>query len=48
MTQVQILVDDFHKGHLVSDDVIRGHHQVFANNSRLKRATGMGIRVCRQ
>ena len=43
MIQVQILVGDLHKGHLGSDDVIRGHQQVFANNSRLKRATDLGM-----
>ena len=37
MIQLQILVDGIHKGHLGSDDVIRGHQQVFANNSRLKQ-----------
>ena len=31
------MVDDLHKGHLASDDVIRGRQQVFANNSRLKK-----------
>ena len=39
MIQVQISVNDLHKGHLGSDDVILGHQQVFANNSRLNRAT---------
>ena len=43
MIQVQILVGDLHKGHLDSDDVIRGHQQVFANNSRIKRATDTGM-----
>ena len=43
MIQVQILVGDPHKGHLGSDDVIRGHEQVFADNSRLERATDMGV-----
>ena len=45
MIQVQILFGDFHIGHLRSDDVIRGHQQVFANNSRLKRANGHGLIV---
>ena len=36
MIQVQSLVSDLHKSHLGSDDVIQGHHQVFANNSRSK------------
>ena len=26
-----------------SDDVIQGHQQVFANNSRLKRGTDVGV-----
>ena len=43
MIQVQILVGDLHRGHLGSYDIIRGHQQVLANNSRLKRATGMGV-----
>ena len=43
MIQVQISVGDLHKGHLGSDDVIRGHQQVFANNSRLIEATDMGV-----
>ena len=43
MIQVQILVSDLHKSHLGSDDVIRGHQQIFANNSRLERATDMGL-----
>ena len=43
MIQVQILVGDLHKGHLGSDDVIRGHQEVFANNSRMKRATDTGM-----
>ena len=43
MIQVQILVGDLHKGHPVSDGVIRGHQQVFANNSRLKRVTDVGV-----
>ena len=46
MIQVQILVGDLHKGYLVSDDIIRGHQQVFANNSRLKRVRrGRGLIV---
>ena len=43
MIQPQMLVDDLHKGHLRSDDVIRVRQQVFANKSRLKRATDMGV-----
>ena len=43
MIQVQILVGDPHKGHLGPDDVIRGHQEVFANNSRMKRATDTGM-----
>ena len=43
MMQVQILVDDLYKGHLGSDDVIRGNQQVFANNSRMKIATDTGM-----
>ena len=46
MIHSQILVGDLHnghKGHLGSDDVIRGYQQVYANNSRLKRATDMGV-----
>ena len=46
MIQVQILVGDLHKGHIGSDDVIRSHQQVFANNSRLKIATAMGVAQC--
>ena len=42
MIQVQILAGDLHRGHLGSYDVIRGHQQVYANNSRLKRARDMG------
>ena len=41
--QVHILVCDLDRGHLGSYDVIRSHQQVLANNSRLKRATGMGV-----
>ena len=36
MIQVQLLVDDLHRGHLGSYDVIQGHQQVLTNNSRLK------------
>ena len=43
MIQLQILVGDLHKGHLGPDDVIRGHQQLFANKSRLKWATDMGV-----
>ena len=43
MIQVQILVGDVHKAHLGSDDVIRGHQQIFVNNSRMKRATDTGM-----
>ena len=43
MIQVQILVGGLHKCYLGSDDVIRGHQQVFANNSQLKRSTDMGV-----
>ena len=43
MAQVQILVGDLHRSHLGSYDVIRGHHQVLADNSRLKRATDMSV-----
>ena len=43
MIQVRILVGDLHKDHLGSHDVIRCHQQVFANNSRLKRAIDMGL-----
>ena len=39
MILVQILVGNLHKGHLGSNDIIQGNQQVFANNSRLKRAT---------
>ena len=39
MIQIQILVSDLQKGHLGSDNIIRGHQRVFANNSLLKRAT---------
>ena len=38
MIQVQTLVGDLHRGHLGSDDVIRGHQQVLDNNSPLKRS----------
>ena len=41
MMQVPILVGDLHKGHLGSDDAIRGHQQV--NNSRMKRASDTGM-----
>ena len=43
MIQVQIMVDDLHKGHLGSGDVIRGQKHILASNSRLKRATDMGV-----
>ena len=43
MTQVQILVGDLDRGYLGSYDVIRNSQQILANNSRLKRATGMGV-----
>ena len=43
MIQVQILVGDLHKSHLGLDDVIGGPQQFFANNSRLKRTTDMGV-----
>ena len=43
MIQLQILVGDLHNGHLESDDVIRGNQQFFANKSRSKRATCMGV-----
>ena len=43
MIQVQLLVGGLHKGYLGSDDIIRGHQQVFANNSRWKRATDMEV-----
>ena len=43
MIQVQILVGDLHKGHLGSDDVIRGQKQFFANNSGTNRATDTGV-----
>ena len=43
MIQVKILVGNLHRGHLGSYDVIRGHQQGFANNSRLKRARDMGL-----
>ena len=43
MIQVQILVSDVDRGHLGSYDVIRSHQQVLSHNSRLKRATGMGV-----
>ena len=43
MIQVQILVGDFHIGYLGSDDVIRGRQQIFANNSRLKRAKDTSV-----
>ena len=43
MMYVQILVGDLYKGHLGSDDAIRGHQQVFANNSRMERATDGGM-----
>ena len=43
MIQVNMMVGNLQKGHLGSDDVIRGHQQAFANNSRLKRATDMGV-----
>ena len=43
MIQVQILVGDLHKGHLGSDDVIRGHQEVFVNNLRMNRATDTGM-----
>ena len=36
MIEVQILVGDVQKGHLGSDNVIRGHQHIFANNSRWK------------
>ena len=39
MIQVQISVGDIHKVHLGSV----GHQQVFANNSRMKRATDMSV-----
>ena len=43
MIQLQILVSGLLKGHLGSDDVIRGHQQFFANKIRLKRATDVGV-----
>ena len=43
MIQLQILVGDLDRGHLGSYHVIRSHQQVLAKNSRLKRATGMGV-----
>ena len=43
MIQVHILVGDIHEGHLEPDDVTRGHQQVFANNSRLKIVTDVGV-----
>ena len=43
MIQVRVLVDDLHKGHLGSDDIIRGHQQIFADNSQMKRATDTGM-----
>ena len=42
MIQVRISVGGLHRGHLGSYDVIRGHQQVLANNSRLIRARDMG------
>ena len=47
MIQVRFLVGELYRGHLGSYDVIRGRQQVLANNSRLKRATGMGgVSLC--
>ena len=43
MIHAQILVSDLHKGHLVSDDIIWAYQQIFADNSQLERATGMGL-----
>ena len=40
MIQVQILVDELHRGHLASYDVI---WQILANNSRLKRPRDMVV-----
>ena len=42
MIQVKTLVGGLHKGHVMSDDAMQGHQQIFANNSRLERATDMG------
>ena len=44
ITQVPILVGYLHGGHLGHTyDAIRGHQQVFDNNSQLKRAGDMGV-----
>ena len=43
MIQVQILDGDLYRGHLGSYDIIRGHQQVWANNSRSKRARDMAM-----
>ena len=43
MIQVQILVSDLHRGLLGSYDIIRGHQQVWANNSPLKGAKDIGV-----
>ena len=48
MIHIQTLVGDLGKGHLGSDDAIRSHQQVFANNSRLKRATGIVLVLSRR
>ena len=46
MIQVQILVGGLHRGPLGSYDVIGSHQHVWASNSRLKRARGMGDHAC--
>ena len=43
MIHLKMLIGDLHKGHLGADEVIRGHQQIFANKSRLKRATDTGL-----
>ena len=41
--QVQIFGGDLDRGHLGPYGVIRGDQQVLADDSRLKRATDMGV-----
>ena len=43
MMQVQISVGALHRDRLGSYGLTRGHQQVWANNSRLKRARDIGV-----
>ena len=45
MTTMQILIGDLHRGHFGSNDIT--HAFLFANNSRLKKATSISaISLC--